>query len=740
MTYAKTQQRMTPPAPPRAGFSAARLVGRAVGIWCLVAFAVVLAYGEAVSAQSSLPSPRPRTSQATQPNSPPATERTGQLTPPSTSRQAPVPKVDLLTALERRGDLTLRNSSLNGALFTISELWGVNIVSSEVNGSVNGVFKDAPLREILDSILLSNGYGYRPVGESLVVSNLSQLGQVNPFFVSASIPVRAADVNEVVAGASLLMTPQGQIKAIPSARSIFVLDFPDRVKMIREFIVNMDNATLGESSGGDEIGVGPRPLEVAYLKTHFVPITHARAVLQSVLSPVGKLEVMELEDRMVVVDYAENLRVAQDVLMRIDRPRPQVSIKALIYDISLNDMEQLGINWNHQSGSLGGATIGAGGAITGTTSLSDGFGAVGSSVTKIPFADGSAGGAFTLYNSAENFSLAAVVQALQEAGDSRLLADPNVTVAENELAVIQSVSEIPFQQLTQTAAGGNIGTTAFKVAGITLEVRPKIAYDGTIEMFVKPEFSRLTGFTPGDSQPIIDRRTANTTVRIANNRTFVLGGMRQRSDVGDFKGIPFLKDVRVIGHLFRSRSTDIRESELVVFITPTIVGYDEMPSPRHAKVAETVNCRLQRIPGAQGCSDGCGCEPMPQEILHEQVTPGEMVFEADNANLQQPVLSNERGGITPLPPTLAPLNAVPTDTEQRSAKSASRDELQYPTISQARRLPPTLEMSSSRSPKIQVATRPAPPRQATPARQTAPARSGLRKSYDERFNDRPLLR
>ena len=76
-------------------------------------------------------------------------------------------------------------------------------------GTVNGVFKQAPLREILDAILLSNGYNYRAVGKSLVVSSIKDLGQINPFFQSATIPVHSADIDEVVEGAKLLSTPQG---------------------------------------------------------------------------------------------------------------------------------------------------------------------------------------------------------------------------------------------------------------------------------------------------------------------------------------------------------------------------------------------------------------------------------------------------------------------------------------------------------------------------------------------------
>lgn len=509
----------------------------------------------------------------------------------------------LLETLERRGDLTLRNSSLEGALFTISELWGLNIVSGDVRGTVNGVFKNAPLREILDSILLSNNYGYRPVGDSLAVSPLSELGKVNPFFVSATIPIRNADVQEVLNGASVLSTPTGQIKALPTARALFVLDFPDRVKMIREFVASIDAASSGRptaTNGADPADplVGPEALSVAYLKAQFVPAERAQVILETVLSPLGRISIMPTEDRLLVVDRPQNLEMVRQVLAKIDRPRPQVNIKALIYDISLQDLEEMGLNW----GSNASWANGTDGAPASFFSVD--------SALKVPFSDGATGGTFTVMNLSQNFDINAVALALQSAGDSRLLADPNVTVLENEQAIIESVSEIPFQQLTQTAGGGAIGTTAFKNAGITLDVRPKIAYDGTVEMYVRPEFSRLTGFTPGDNQPIIDRRSATTTVRIANKQTFVLGGLRQRTDVGDFKGIPVLKDVRFFGHLFRARQTDIRESELVVFISPEIVGYADALAQRDRRIADTVRCRLAQIPEAEGCpSGGChGCE------------------------------------------------------------------------------------------------------------------------------------
>jgi hypothetical protein len=124
-------------------------------------------------------------------------------------------------------------------------------------------------------------------------------------------------------------------------------------------------------------------------------------------------------------------------------------------------------------------------------------------------------------------------------------------------------------------------------------------------MDVKPEVSRLTGFTPGDNQPIVDTSSASTVLTIANRQTVAIGGLRQRQDVGEFTGVPYLKDLSLIGRLFRSRDTDVRESELVVFIMPEIIPYDDQPTCRQQLAVDTIGCRLDQIPEAEGCPPCC---------------------------------------------------------------------------------------------------------------------------------------
>lgn len=501
-------------------------------------------------------------------------------------------QVVLLDKLNARGDLTLNNATLSEALFTISELWNVNfVVNSSVQGQVGGVFKDAPLREILDSILLSNGYSYRPVGQSLVVMPLSELGGVHPLFESATLPVPGGQVEGVVEAVKLLNSPNGRVQAIPAAGSLLVIDYPERIDRVKHLLASIGDQGRTVGTAGDPGGLSglTGALAVQYFKPKYVDAAAVEAAIKPAMSAEGKLGTVPSENWVVMVDHPGNLRLAEEAFRHVDVVRPQVRITAYIYDISLEDMRKLGVNWNQTTK---GRIDSSGKPLT----LFDI-----DSVMSIPFDASSTGGVFTFANMSRRFDLKVMVNALDEANDSRLLADPTVIVMDNEKAIFESVDEIPYQQLTQTGQGGNIGTTDFRDAGIKLNVQPRISPDGSILMKVNPEFSRLAGFTPEDNQPIISRRTAETTLRVENGQTLVIGGLRVRVDVKDRSGVPFLKDLWLIGPIFRGFDGTIRESELVVFVRPEIVLPDEPPRQREASALHTTECHLDNIPVGEGC-------------------------------------------------------------------------------------------------------------------------------------------
>ncbi|MCH8841255.1 MAG: hypothetical protein IH831_11405 [Planctomycetes bacterium] len=160
------------------------------------------------------------------------------------------PSASLARAMETRGDLSLQDATMEKALFTIGFSWHVNIVvGKDVQGTVSCIYQQAPLREVLDAILLANGYSYRAVGDSIVVQRANEVGSANPLFESAAIPITHSDLQEIADAAQLLISNQGQVQALESARSILVVDFADRVASIRQFVAQMD-AAASRSTGG----------------------------------------------------------------------------------------------------------------------------------------------------------------------------------------------------------------------------------------------------------------------------------------------------------------------------------------------------------------------------------------------------------------------------------------------------------------------------------------------------------
>jgi general secretion pathway protein D len=488
--------------------------------------------------------------------------------------------------------LVLDKFPLKDALIAVSKQWGVNIVVNDnIEGEVSCIFNGSPLGEVLDALLLSHGYSYRPIGRSLVVMKLEQVGDVNPMFETAVISCGSSDAKSLADNAKILLSPRGKIQAMETANNLLVVDYPDRVNAVRNMVREMESPV--EDSGSDATQTQVLDYHPQYVQVEFL-----KDSINTLLSrDQGRVAIMVPENRIVIVDSAARIALVKQLLEKIDVPRQQVRIMALIYDLSLQDIETLGLNWKNDAKAHPDATGAAQNLLTVD------------STTYVPPATGDVSGAISLSNISQHFDIKAVMQAIAQCKDSRLLADPNVTVVENEKAKFAVVTEIPYQQLTQTQQGGSIGTTAFKQAGITLEVTPRIAQDETMFLDVNPSFSRLAGFT-STSQPILDKREVKATVRVANLQTLVIGGLRQRKDLGTFNGVVGLKDVKGLGKLFRSRSTEVDETELVVFIRPELITPFDIPKCRQQSAAGLADAMLDQVPIAVGPQPGHnGCQP-----------------------------------------------------------------------------------------------------------------------------------
>ncbi|MFG0327722.1 MAG: secretin N-terminal domain-containing protein [Phycisphaerales bacterium JB037] len=170
-----------------------------------------------------------------------------------------------------------------------------------------------------------------------------------------------------------------------------------------------------------------------------------------------------------------------------------------------------------------------------------------------------------------------LVRALEANGRLEVLSKPVVTVNNNEAAVIQVGENIAIVESVDTfESGRSQANVTRRDVGIILEVTPTISADGFVRMDIAPEISAVSARTTQISQdfeaPIITQRVVDTTVTVRDGQTVVIGGLIQTREEERRSKVPLLGDIPGIGEVFRTKATDNVKTELLVILTPQIIG------------------------------------------------------------------------------------------------------------------------------------------------------------------------
>jgi pilus assembly protein CpaC len=167
--------------------------------------------------------------------------------------------------------------------------------------------------------------------------------------------------------------------------------------------------------------------------------------------------------------------------------------------------------------------------------------------------------------------IGAVLQALSNKGLAKILAEPNLLVKSGEEGNFLAGSRIPYSVVIST---GGAATTSivFETVGIKLKFKPEVRENGFISLKIDPaEVSSVAGTLAVNGYPIIDTRDVRTNVELRDGESLVLAGLLQEEQIKSMSKIPLLGDIPILGALFRSTQNDIKEKELVFFITPKII-------------------------------------------------------------------------------------------------------------------------------------------------------------------------
>ena len=272
--------------------------------------------------------------------------------------------------------------------------------------------------------------------------------------------------------------------------------------------------------------------------------------------------------RVVYIADEATAKYIGQVLTNLDRPKPQVLIKVVFLEVTLNDASDIGIDATYGK-SFGGSN--------GTNYLAlatNTFGMPGSSST---FAG--ANGIYQILG--QDFTV--TLHAIAQAGKSKILSRPSILARNNQPATITVGQEVPLiTGTTYDSLGNTHNAYNYTSVGVILKVTPFITEDGLVEMMVSPQISQLdpgpgiaisAGATAASviTAPIIDIRSADTVAVTPDGQTVVIGGLMQTTKTETTTKIPFVGDIPLLGNLFKRTQMSDSKSELIIFLTPHIV-------------------------------------------------------------------------------------------------------------------------------------------------------------------------
>ncbi len=456
-----------------------------------------------------------------------------QLVPKKTNKISAMdelPVTQLLEEVKEREklySLSVKDMELRNVLHVLTnELPEYNIVvEPDVSGNVTVSFKNLKLDQVLDVLLNPLGLEYIIEENILRISKPKMVSRTFEFTYSTSARTSSSSVMAVTGAGGEGST----------------------------------GASFGSIESGETVDVW------AEIESGIVAL----------MTPgTGKLAISKRVGYITVTDYRSNMKQIEEYIDFFKSSvQTQIHIRAKLMEVTLKGGSEFGINWETTLKSipfLSDSTNPLNIVQSFAPALGQASGPTGESRT------GEVAELFSLGKSAGHTSY--LINALKSQGDVTVLSSPEVSILNGQKAILNSVTQDVYFETQQSAggAGGVITTTtanAFNY-GVFLDVTPHVDLEGMITMDVHPSVSSFIAFrTSGtSSRPAIDTRETQTVVTIKSGETILIAGLMKNDVKANTSKLPFLGDLPVAGKAFRRETNSDIKTELVILITPTIVG------------------------------------------------------------------------------------------------------------------------------------------------------------------------
>ena len=432
------------------------------------------------------------------------------------------------------------------------------------------------------------------------------------------IPIRYGKVEEIYATMQDLITGSSSPRQSPSGTS----------RTSGRTSSSQGSTGRTSSSRGSVRSLQNRPSTSSSTSNSF------RNRLQGIVNRAAGGDIQILENARIIPDYRSNSLIVfanvedmvkiDEIVGHVDNLLAQVLIEAIIVNVTLTDGMNTGMNafmhsaagpgdTRHIGGFMNGGPSTAGAAPTTPTDAADAadagnvVAAAGSALNTL--GAGALAGGFSYISRYDN-SLEFAISALASNSTAKVLQTPRVQTSHAVPATFFNGEQVPYQGSSGYGGGyggygggyggyGGGGYTQFLNVGITLDVTPYITPDDLVVMDIQQTISELDGFidmgggqqgSSGQKAPQTTEREASSTISVRDGDTILLGGFIRDAKTDTESGVPFLKDIPLLGNMFKSKSATSKRSELLVLIRPTI-----LKTPEDA--ALMVSQERMRLPG-----------------------------------------------------------------------------------------------------------------------------------------------
>ena len=512
-------------------------------------------------------------------------------------------------------DMNFRNADIVDVLRAIAEVADVNLITdSQVVGNITVHLQDITFEKSLDLITKTRGLDYKWDNNTVVVAQPEKIDQIYSNLVTEFVKVNSSDFENIGIIVKEIF-PETLISMDISRRQFIIKGESNRVEEIKEMINRLDSAKVLKGSGGTDFENRESEETKLYSESYTVlnadladlesklrivnsnlnfqvnPLTETITIsgeeesVKSILSMAKTYDQsLEPETRKIRVDYIDTAQITEiinkfypdiqlhvnakrkeiiingaknkldgvsELIKEINTPQYQVIIETRVEEISSDLTREIGMKYSDSM------DVGIGDIIIERNTDLD----------KIED---------LTYKWPEIFKL------LDTSSDSKTLARPSLMTLNGEEANLSITDKEPYAVQEEDDDGDITTTWEYAEAGVELTFTPWITENDEIELKIAPEVSSFYEINPDrysnidtTPPPATKTRSVETTLRLNNNETFVIGGLIQTDGEGKITKIPLLGDLPIFGELFKSRSKSESTNELLIFVTPRIIKYGE---------------------------------------------------------------------------------------------------------------------------------------------------------------------